>query len=64
MAKFATDYTFRTPLRTIEYRAGNEAVDPEVIAAARAANVLEEESDGDDRPAKGGKTRRPINLEG
>lgn len=64
MAKFSQNYTFRTPLRTIEFRAGNETVDAEVIAAARAANVLEEESDGDDRPAKGGKTRRPINLEG
>lgn len=64
MAKFASNYTFRTPLRTIEFRAGNETVDAEVIAAARAANVLEDEADGNDRPAKGGKTRRPINLEG
>jgi len=65
MAKFTTDYTFRTPLRTIEFGAGHETVDAEVIAAAeRAGALVKEEADGDDRPAKGGKTRRPINLEG
>lgn len=65
MAKFASNYTFRTPLRTIEFRAGNETVDAEVIAAAEKVGVLvKDETDGDDRPAKGGKKGRPVNLEG
>lgn len=64
MAKFSTNYTFRNPLRTIEFRAGQETVDAEVIAAAEAAGVLQEAADASNGPAKGGKTGRPINLKG
>jgi hypothetical protein len=63
MAKFAINYTFRTPLRTIEFSAGDETVDAEVIAAANLADVLvKDEPDGGDEPAKGSATRRPVNL--
>ena len=70
MAKFATNWTFRNPLRTIEFRAGQETVDDEVIAKAEAdgALVTEEEAangDGNDnRPATRGKARGAINLKG
>lgn len=64
MAKFATNYTFRDPLRTIEFRAGQETVDAEVINAAELAGVLKESADASNGPAKGGKTGRPINLKG
>jgi hypothetical protein len=49
MAKFAKEYTFRTPLRTIEFKAGNETVDAEVIEAATKAGALVEEQ-ADDKP--------------
>lgn len=65
MAKFATNYTFRNPLRTIEFRAGQETVDAEVIAEADAIGALVKDTpDASDGPAKGGKTGRPINLKG
>lgn len=69
MAKFATNYTFRNPLRTIEFRAGQETVDAEVIAEAEKAGALQveiikETPDASNGPAKGGKTGRPINLKG
>lgn len=65
MAKFATNYTFRNPLRTIEFRAGQETVDAEVIAEAEKAGALVKETpDASDGSAKGGKTGRPINLKG
>ena len=61
MAKFAKDYTFRTPLRTIEFKAGNETVDDEVIEAAKDALVKDNSDDG---LAKGSAPRNPINLKG
>lgn len=67
MAKFSTNYTYRTPLRTIEFRAGQETVDADVIKAAELAGVLEVKQDGDgdeNRPSKGSKARGIINLKG
>lgn len=65
MAKFATNYTFRDPLRTVEFRAGQETVDAAIIAAAESAGALVKDMpDASDGSAKGGKTSRPINLKG
>lgn len=65
MAKFAINYTYRTPLRTIEFEAGNETIDQEVIEAANLADALvKDESDGGDKPAKGSAPRSPVNLKG
>lgn len=67
MAKFSTNYTFRTPLRTIEFRAGQETIDAEIIEAASLGGVLEEQDNGDgneNRPSKGSKARGIINLKG
>ena len=55
MAKFAKEYTFRTPLRTIEFKAGNETVDAEVIEAATKAGALVEEQADDKPTARGPK---------
>lgn len=67
MAKFARNYTYRTPMRTIEFKAGNETVDAEVIAAADLADALvkqEETTDGSDEPAARSPKGRTINLKG
>lgn len=64
MAKFAKSWVFRTPLRTIEFGIGQETIDAEVLEAAERAGVLEDESDGDNRPSKGSAPRRPVNLKG
>ena len=65
MAVFTSDYTFRTPMRTIEFRAGNETVDVEVIAAAELTGAIAKDiTDASDGPAKRSATRRTLNLKG
>ena len=61
MAKFAKEYTFRTPLRTIEFTAGNETVDAEVIAAATKAGALVEEQ-ADDKPTARGPKSSTLHI--
>ncbi|MES2783601.1 MAG: hypothetical protein V4657_12465 [Pseudomonadota bacterium] len=63
--KFAKAWTYRTPLLTIEYGVGDLCVNPDVLAAAQAAGVLEEEkADASDGPAKRSAPRRTLNLKG
>ena len=65
MAVFTSDYTFRTPMRTIEFRAGNETVDVEVIAAAELTGAIAKDiTDASDGPAKRSAPRRTLNLKG
>jgi hypothetical protein len=68
MRKFAKTWAYRTPLVTVEFPAGHETVDADVIAAAQAAGVLKEESDNGDGNDNGlatrGKTGRTVNLKG
>lgn len=66
-AKFSRSWTFRDPLRTIVFNAGDEPRDAETLAAAQSAGVLEEQDNGDgneNRPSKGSKARGIINLKG
>ena len=65
MAVFTSDYTFRTPMRTIEFRAGNETVDVEVIAAAELTGAIAKDiTDASDGHAKRGAPSRTLNLKG
>lgn len=49
MHKFKKAWTFRSPEVTVEYEAGWEGpLRPEQLKAAKEADVLEEEPDGDD----------------
>ena len=65
MAVFTSDYTFRTPMRTIEFRAGNETVDVEVIAAAELTGAIAKDiTDASDGPAKRSAPSRTLNLKG
>lgn len=58
------DWTFRTPLRTIEFPKGQSVFDTESLAAAEAADMLEELEDASTGPAKGSTARSTINLKG
>jgi hypothetical protein len=62
MAKFATNWVYRTPMRTIEFLRGHKTTDDAIIAAAELAGVLEKETG--DGPAKGDKTSRTLHLKG
>lgn len=65
MAKFVKNYTYRTPLVTIDFNVGDQTVDPDVIASAKKAGALIDEKDqvdGGNEPSKGGKTSRPLDL--
>ena len=66
MAKFLKNWTYLTPLRTMEFATGNETIDNDVIAAANIAGVLQLEDDANasDRPSKRSKASSTINLEG
>ncbi len=65
--KFAKAWTYRTPLLTIDYSAGDLCVNPDVLAAAELAGALEpleEATDASDGPAKRSAPRRTLNLKG
>lgn len=56
-------WTFRTPLRTIDFAAGQHEVDDEVSSAAETEGASKEASDGDG-DSKTRKTRTADTLEG
>lgn len=66
--KFTQNWTFRTPLRTIEFKKGSMTIDAETLAAADAAGVLEpikkEKADGDNRTPNESATGSTVNLKG
>jgi hypothetical protein len=69
MAKFATDWVYLTPMRTIEFPQGHETIDAEIIAAAELAGVLavdiKELANGDgneNQPATQGKAGRTLHI--
>lgn len=65
MAKFASNYTFRDPLRTIEFKRGQSTADAQVIEAAQAAGALaEEKTNASNGPTKGSKASRTLHLKG
>jgi hypothetical protein len=70
MRKFVKTWAYRTPLVTVEFPAGHETEDAEVIAAADKAGVLEiagesDNGDGNDNgPATRSKAGRINYLKG
>lgn len=63
--KLANDFTYRTPQKTIRFKAGQSLPnDAAIVAAAKKAGAIEKEKADGNGSADSRKKSAPINLKG